>query len=65
MLSPEDKIKVRVGSEKQLVACDGDSMFFLNYGDEIHVSKSKYVTRLVKFKEESFLETLRDKMNFV
>ena len=65
VLSPEDKIKVVVGSQKQLVACDGDSVFYLNDGDEIHVSRSKYVTRLVKLKEESFLETLRDKMNFV
>ena len=65
VLSPEDKIIIKPESEKQLAACDGDSIFFLDFGDEIHVSRSKYVTRLVKLKEESFLETLRDKMNFV
>lgn len=65
ILPPEDKIKLVVCSDDQLIACDGDSVMKLEVGDEIYIEKSEHKTRFIKLKNESFLETLRDKMTVV
>lgn len=65
IFSPEDTIRIVPQSENQIAACDGDAPIELLLGDEIVVKRSRHLARLVRLKEESFLETLRDKMTFI
>ena len=65
IFSPNDTVRLVPESENQIVACDGDLPVELQKGDEVEVVRSRHSARLVRLKEESFLETLRDKMTFV
>lgn len=65
VLSPEDQISIRMtGSRQQrhTVVFDGDAMAELAYGDTVEISRSDCYTKLVKLKEVSFLDNLRNKM---
>lgn len=65
IFSPEDTIRIVPEGANQIVACDGDAPVELKKGDEVVVKRSRHSARLVRLSEESFLETLRDKMTFV
>ena len=65
IFSPEDTIRIVPEGANQIVACDGDAPVELQKGDEVVVKRSRHSARLVRLSEESFLETLRDKMTFV
>ena len=65
IFSPEDTIRIIPEGANQIVACDGDAPVELKKGDEVVVKRSRHSARLVRLSEESFLETLRDKMTFV
>lgn len=65
ILAPDDCIKIVPQTDNQFAACDGDSMLALRAGDEICIQQSDFVTRLVRLKNESFLDTLREKMTYV
>ena len=65
IFSPEDTIRIVPESDKQITACDGDEPMELLQGDEIIVKRSRHSAHLIRLSEESFLETLREKMTFV
>lgn len=65
IFSPTDTIKLVAGSDEQVAACDGEAIPGILKGDEIVVRMSGSVARFVRLREESFLDTLRQKMTFV
>lgn len=65
VLSPSDKVKIVTKHDTQLVSCDGADGTDLMYDDEVIVSKSRYSTKFIRFKETSFLDTLRSRMRYV
>lgn len=68
VLSDEDEIIIEIGKGKKNVienvsiSFDGADTVNLQTGDKLKVVKSSKITRLIKLKEESFLEILRKKM---
>ncbi len=65
VLSPEDKITVIPRNEEQLVSCDGADATELKSGDILTVTKSRTTMKFIKFRETSFLDTLRERMRTV
>ncbi|HIU87921.1 MAG TPA: NAD(+)/NADH kinase [Candidatus Avilachnospira avistercoris] len=65
IFSPKDRIKLIACSRQQVAACDGESILNVEQGDEILIRMSKHSARFVRLREESFLDTLRQKMTFV
>ena len=65
VLSPEDKITIIPRNEEQLVSCDGADATELKSGDILTVTKSRTTMKFIKFKETSFLDTLRERMRTV
>lgn len=65
VLSAEDKITVRIAdSQKEPVAVqfDGREPLLLRAGETINVYKSEQITKVIKLREESFLNTLHKKL---
>lgn len=68
VFSEDDIVRIvvnegRDGQEQQVVAAfDGSHRISLHTGDEIEISKSSKITKIVKINEESFLATLQDKL---
>ena len=65
VLSPTDRIRIVTKHDTQLVSCDGADGTDLEYGDELIVTKARHTTKFIRFKETSFLDTLRDRMRYV
>lgn len=65
VLSSADKIRIVSKHATQLVSCDGADGTDLMYDDEVIVTKSRHSAKFIRFKETSFLETLRDRMRYV
>ena len=65
IFSASDRIRIVAGGNEQLVACDGESILKLRQSDEICVRMAEHVARFVRLRQESFLETLRQKMTYV
>ena len=65
IFSAHDRFTIVAGSDGQIVACDGVSQLQLKKGDEIRVRRSDNAARFIRLKQESFLETLRQKMTYV
>lgn len=69
VLSPEDEVVVEIGPGRKLeseygeVSFDGTVSYQVSSGDRILVSCAKEKTSIVRIHKESFLETLRKKMN--
>lgn len=69
VLSPEDEVVVEIGPGRKLeseygeVSFDGTVSYQVSSGDRIFVSCAKEKTSIVRIHKESFLETLRKKMN--
>ncbi|MCD8014346.1 MAG: NAD(+)/NADH kinase [Lachnospiraceae bacterium] len=69
VLPPDVEVVVEIGSGHEdntdgaEAAFDGDTCVKLNAGDRIVVSRAGQRTRLIKTKNTSFLELLREKMN--
>lgn len=63
VLSDSSRIQVRVDSENEMVAFDGEHIFELKKGDIVTVRKANEMTTLIKLREGSFLETLKNKMD--
>ncbi|MDO4477779.1 MAG: NAD(+)/NADH kinase [Lachnospiraceae bacterium] len=63
-----DEIRVRIGAgrvvhpERAMVDFDGSVGFRVETGDEIVIRRAKASTKIIKIKQESFLETLRRKL---
>ena len=65
VLGPEQVIEVSCsgnGHKTVYLSTDGGKAFLLKEGDRVTIRRSKYATELVKLKDRSFYETLRDKM---
>lgn len=65
VLGPEQTIEVesvKNGNKTVYLSADGGKAFLLKEGDRLVVRQSKYATELVKLKDRSFYETLREKM---
>ena len=65
IFSAHDRFTIVAGSDGQIAACDGVSQLQLKKGDEIRVRRSDNSARFIRLKQESFLETLRQKMTYV
>lgn len=65
VLGPEQTIEVSCannGNKTVYLSADGGKAFLLKEGDRVVIRRSKYVTELMKLKDRSFYETLREKM---
>ena len=65
VLGPEQTIEVSCannGNKTVYLSSDGGKAFLLKEGDRVMIRRSKYVTELIKLKDRSFYETLREKM---
>ena len=65
MLSSNDKIKIVSKHVTQLVSCDGADGTDLECDDEVRISRARYCTKFIRFRETSFLDTLRDRMRYL
>lgn len=66
MVVPDDlpiKLKVEGRSRRYLVSLDGHSMS-IRQGEEVTVHKADYMINVIKFEENNFLDTIRNKMNW-
>lgn len=66
VLSAQDRITVRIAdSQRSSVAVlfDGREPYLLEAGQKVTIERSVKVTRIVKLKKESFLNTLHSKLN--
>ena len=65
VLGPEQTIEVSCannGNKTVYLSSDGGKAFLLKEGDRVVIRRSRYVTELMKLKDRSFYETLREKM---
>lgn len=68
VLSPYDTITIRVHNhigQKQMAVFDGDQAMNLEGAQTLRIRRSKSYTTLIQLKNESFLNSLREKMNRV
>ncbi len=65
VLSPMDKVKIIPKHSTQLVSCDGADGTDLMFSDEVIVTRSRHNMKFIRFKETSFLDTLRERMRYV
>ena len=61
-MDDQRELEILVESENQLLSFDGEDTTELRPGDRIRIRKAREETVLVKLREGSFLEILRDKM---
>jgi len=47
-----------------MLTIDGQEGFALKYKDEVVVKKSKYITKLITFKDKNFYTILREKLKW-
>ena len=64
VLSPDDRVEVRISAGQAAVAAqfDGRDPYMLDPGDSIQIFRSTEVTRIIKLRKESFLNTLHEKL---
>jgi len=68
VLSPYDTITIQVHNhtgQKQMAVFDGDQAMNLDGMQTLRIRRSKSYTTLIQLKNESFLNSLREKMNRV
>lgn len=64
VLTPERRVSIKIdlaGEKDGYLSVDGGS-FALAHGDEITIKKSRHVTRLIKATEQTFYQTLNEKL---
>lgn len=66
VLAPNRRVSLKIadGHRGALLTPDGQEGVRVSAGDEIAVSQSPYVTRLIRIKGKSVYEIIRDKLNF-
>lgn len=65
VLSPDDRIEVRIVEGQTVPVAaqfDGRDPYMLEAGDSIQICRSTEVTRIIKIRRESFLNTLHEKL---
>lgn len=65
VISAQDSVKIEIlGDDEggQVAVFDGDTTLKLGIGDIIEINKSEAYTKMIKLKNASFLDNLRDKM---
>ena len=65
VLASTDRVRIVVKHPTQLVSCDGADGTPLEYDDEVIITKARHCTKFIRFKETSFLDTLRERMRYV
>lgn len=63
ILPDTSHIEVRIESENEIVAFDGERIVRLQPGDVVKLRRANEMTTFVKLRASSFLETLREKMD--
>ena len=63
VLSNSSRIEIKIESPGQMLAFDGEHTLDLEVGDLVTVRKANELTTLIKLREGSFLETLREKLD--
>lgn len=63
ILPDTSHIEVRIESENEIAAFDGERIVRLRPGDIVKVRRANEMTTFVKLRASSFLETLREKMD--
>ena len=65
VLAPNRRVSVKIadGHRGAILTPDGQEGVCVSSGDEIMISQSPYVTRLVRIKGKSIYEIIRDKLN--
>ena len=66
VLSAEDRISVKISDsqrDKVAVLFDGREPYMLGAGEKVNIERSSKVTKIVKLRKESFLNTLHNKLN--
>lgn len=67
VLSSDKEITIRLDSDyrgnEAVVCCDGDVQGYINSGDEVKVTKSKYEFKMIKIGGYSFYDTLIRKLS--
>lgn len=66
VLAPNRRVSIQIadGHRGAILTPDGQEGVRVSAGDEIIVSQSPYVTRLIRIKGRSVYEIIRDKLNF-
>ena len=66
VLAPNRRVSIQIadGNRGAILTPDGQEGVRVSAGDEIIVSQSPYVTRLIRIKGRSVYEIIRDKLNF-
>ena len=66
VLAPNRRVSIRItdGHRGALLLADGQQGARVSDGDEITVSQSPYVTRLIRIRGRSIFETMRDKLSY-
>ncbi|MCR5594850.1 MAG: NAD(+)/NADH kinase [Lachnospiraceae bacterium] len=65
VLSPDDRIEVRISDGQTVPVAaqfDGREPYSLGVGDCVQIFKSTEITKIIKLKKESFLNTLHEKL---
>ncbi len=62
VLSADDEICIEVREGSQAAVFDGDTILELRKGDQVIITKSRRVTRLIRLRQVSFLENLSNKL---
>lgn len=68
VLSAQDQVRLRISqdaSKKQMAVFDGDRVIDLSDGEALEIRRSEKYTSLIKLKDVSFLDNLRNKMTRV
>ena len=63
VLPASSRIEITIESPGEMVAFDGEHVIELQEGDLVTVRKANELTTLIKLREGSFLETLREKLD--
>ena len=64
MILPDtSELEVRIDSENEIAAFDGERIVRLLPGDLVKLRRANEMTTFVKLRASSFLETLREKLD--
>jgi len=66
IIGENDRVRIDLESsdEEAMLTIDGQEGFALKYRDEVVVKKSKYITKLITFKDKNFYTILREKLKW-
>jgi NAD+ kinase len=63
ILPEKARMEIHIESENEVLAFDGENIVDLEPGDIVKIRQANELTTLVKLRHDSFLETLREKID--